>query len=311
MCLAYVPATRATAGTPLLHFSAIARTTLPQDTIVWDGTAFVYGGEAQRILMASDAQGQHVRPFITLPRNRGEIRCVASPGAYGFAAGAIYCGTADGEIYRIGSDGHSLSVFARLPTKIASDGELVFDTGGSFGHALLAASGGSSTSGGAVYAVASSGQVRRIGGYSGPGGADNIAIAPPGFGPLAGQVLISEDQVNRHGRLLAMDPAGSVHVLLTGLANGLNPLVVITGVHQGRRQGPAPGLYLSEWISRRALFAPAAQLQAYVGDVLVGTEHGGQLFVVQPSGGGYRAIPLQSNLQPPKVYLEGATFIGG
>jgi hypothetical protein len=104
----------------------------------------------------------------------------------------------------------------------------------------------------------------QIGTYNGPGGADNIAIAPRSFGAFAGQVLIAEDQDNTHGHLLAMSPAGPVQVLMTlPPANGLNPIAVISGTH-GNVGGPEPGLYLSEWLGRRVMFASASQLAAYV-----------------------------------------------
>jgi hypothetical protein len=312
MAIAYIPDARsaqAAPAAPVLQFRPFVATPLPLDAIAWSGSAFKYGGEAKRMLMTSSATGQQLRQLVSLPRNGGEIRCVTSPGMHGFAADAVYCHTANAEIYRIGTD-HTPHLLARLPTNSTTDGALAFDNVGAFGYALLAASGGSTTTGGAVYAVASSGQVRQIGAYTGPGGAENLAIAPAGFGPAAGQVLISVDQVNQHGRLLAMNAQGKVRVLLSGLANGLNPLVVITGVRQSGGQGPAPGLYLAEWISRRVLFAPAAELRAFVGDVLVGTEHGGQLIVVRPSGSGYQFIQVQSSLRTSRVYLEGATFIG-
>jgi hypothetical protein len=58
------------------------------------------------------------------------------------------------------------------------------------------------------------------------------------------------------------------------------------------------------------MFAPASQVAAYVGDVLVGTEHHAQFFLVQPSGGGVRATPVHANLAPAKTDLEGADYIG-
>jgi hypothetical protein len=238
------------------------------------------------------------------------IRCVASPATHGFPADTVFCAISNGDIFRIGAHDTVPTLFAHLPTTEPSDGALAVDTVGAFGYALVAASGGSSQQGGAVFIVSASGQARQVGTYAGPGGADNIAIAPRSFGAFAGQVLIAEDEDNTHGHLLAMSPSGTVRVLMTlPPANGLNPIVVISGTH-GAAGGPAPGLYLSEWLGRRVLFAPASQFAPYVGDVLVGTEHNAQFFLVQPSGTGVSATPVHSNLVPSRTDLEGADYIG-
>ncbi len=294
----------------MLQFQQFALTTLPQDAIAWDGSAFIYGGENTRTLMMSDVHGQGVKPFVKLPANHGEIRCVASPAAHGFPATTVFCAIANGDIFRIGAHDPTPVLFAHLPTTEATDGALAFDSVGAFGYALVAASGGSDEQGGAIFSVNASGQATQIGTYKGPGGADNIAIAPQNFGAFAGQVLIAEDEDNTHGHLLAMGPGGAVHVLMAlPPADGLNPIAVINGTH-GSADGPAPGLYLSEWLGRRVLFAPASQLAAYVGDVLVGTERHAQFFLVQPAGSGVRVIPVHTNLAPARTDLEGADYIG-
>jgi hypothetical protein len=247
---------------------------------------------------------------MKLPANHGEVRCLASPATHGFPANTVFCAISNGDIFRIGVHDTQPTLFAHLPTTEATDGALAFDSVGAFGYALVAASGGSSEQGGAIFTVTSAGQAKQVGTYAGPGGADNIAVAPRSFGTLAGQVLIAEDEDNTHGHLLAMSPSGTVRVLMTlPPANGLNPIVVIGGTH-GVAGGPVPGLYLSEWLGRRVMFAPASQLAAYMGDVLVGTEHHAQFFLVQPSGSGVRATPVQANLVPAKTDLEGADYIG-
>ena len=86
-----------------------------------------------------------------------------------------------------------------------------------------AATGGSDVGPGALYAVGAGGQVRRIGAYAGPGGAENIAQAPPGFGSVAGQVLITIDKSDHQGRLLAMDARGHACTPGAGPALGAEP----------------------------------------------------------------------------------------
>jgi hypothetical protein len=144
-CLAGAHPARAALPAPSLQFQQFALTTLPQDAIAWDGSAFIYGGENTRTLMTSDADGQGVKPFIKLPANHGEIRCVASPGAHGFPANTVFCAISNGDIFRIGAHDTAPALFAHLPTTKATDGALAFDTVGAFGYALVAASGGSDT----------------------------------------------------------------------------------------------------------------------------------------------------------------------
>ena len=111
-----------------------------------------------------------------------------------------------------------MSVFATLPAPYppAADGALIFDDLGRFGYRLVAAtgrSGAANPSGGVVYTVDSSGHVREVGGYKGPGGADEAMIAPSNFGPLAGDVLLTVDAGPSGGHLLAMDPQGQTRSL--------------------------------------------------------------------------------------------------
>ena len=81
-------------------------------------------------------------------------------------------------------------MFATLPAPYppAADGALAFDSVGRFGYRLVAAtgrSGGAKPAGGAVYAIGPHGGVHRVGSYAGPGGADELVIAPRQFGSVA------------------------------------------------------------------------------------------------------------------------------
>jgi hypothetical protein len=155
------------------------------------------------------------------------------------------------------------------------------------------------------------GRIRRIGAYTGPGGAENIAIAPPGFGAVAGQVLITIDKQDHQGRLLAMNAHGLVRTLVRDLTYGLNPIAPILARTPSSTGAVAAGLYVVDWLGGNVLFAPAAALRPFTGSVIVGTERRGFIYLVQPRGAGYRLGTLMTNLHAPDYNLEGAWYSGG
>jgi len=301
-------AAAANAAPKPLTFSVFAKTSLPLGDVVWTGEQFVYVAERTGELDTSAADGSGLAAFAVLPSEYEEVRCAPSPGAHGWAAGELYCHGPHGEIWRVTADG-SVTVFATLLDTKLQDGSLTFDTAGGFGHALLAASGGSAHSGGAVYAVGPDGRVRRLGSYPGPGGVENVELAPAGFGSVAGELLLAIDARGKGGRLLAFSPRGKVR-LLAKFAHGINPIAAIAGTPTG---GAArAGFYVSDTLSMNVYFLPAAQLAAYAGAVLVGGEKGSARFwVVQPGGRGFRAVRLHSNLEHLRGSwnFEGATYL--
>jgi hypothetical protein len=274
-----------------LSFSLFAHTDLPLGQVVWTGTSFLYVAETQGKIERSDGT-----TFATLDQGGEEMRCAPQPAHY-WPAG-IYCHTPDNRILRFGPDGSGPTELARLPETAGSDGALAFDTVGRFGYALLAAGGGSASDGGAVYAVRRSGQVQKLGTYPGPGGADEIAIAPKKFGGASGALLLSIDVGGKSGRLLAFDRRGTTRVIIDALGDGFNPIAVLTTSRTGR-------VYITDTISRDVLFAPTAGMSG----VLVGTELSGRFWLVRASGAGFTTAEVATNLTAPHYNLEGATFV--
>jgi hypothetical protein len=204
-------------------------------------------------------------------------------------------------------------VFARLPSEETSDGALVFDTVGRFGYALLAAtgrSGGEQPAGGAVYAVGPRGGVRSVGTYPGPGGADQIAIAPRRFGRASGWIALTVD-AGSHGEIMLMDPGGRT-TQIASLPDGPNPVVAITPPAKRRPSGSPPaGFYVTDTASHKVFFVSAAQLAPYVGNLLVGSELRAFFWVVRPDGRGFQTLLVRTDLPTAAYNLEGATYIGG
>ena len=304
--------TAAGTGAPTVHFRVFAHTGLRLTGIVWTGQRFLYIDNTTNRIAAAGPAGTPLTPFAVMPRQVEETRCAMSPGAHGFAAGNIYCHSPDNKIYRISSDGKTVAVAAVLPHAARSDGALAFDTVGAFGYALLAAtgrSGGGASRGGALFAIGPTGTVRRIGRYHNAGGADEVALAPPGFGSAAGQALLAVD-AGKSGSLVAMDARGHTRTLLT-LPDGPNPIVVLAPGQTPLAGAARAGLYVTDTLSRAVYFTPSAALRPFGGDVLIGSELRGLFWVVCPRGSGFTALTLPTNLKGKGYNFEGAIYVAG
>jgi hypothetical protein len=258
-------------GRPALHFRVFARTGIRLTDVVWTGSRFLYVENTTNAVSAAGPAGTPVRKFASLPKMSEETRCVVSPGGHSFPADRTYCHTPDNKIYRLSRDGKRVSVFATLPDTSQSDGALAFDTVGHFGYRLVAAtgrSGHSKPAGGAVYTIGANGHVRFVGKYAGPGGSDEIAIAPRGFGAVAGWALLGPDPGASNGAILAINPRGRMRTLAK-LPTGSNPIAVIA---PGRKSAAPAGLYLADTNTHTIYFAHAAQLAPYRGTVIIGSE---------------------------------------
>lgn len=298
-----------------LRFRVFVKTAQKLDGIVWTGRQFLYVQNTANTVWSAPPTGRPLRRFASMPRLVEETRCVLSPGRHGFPAGAIFCHSPDNKIYEISANGSRQTVFATLPARYppAADGALAFDAEGRFGHRLLAAtgrSGGRRPSGGRVYAIDAHGRVQQVGSYPGPGGADELVVAPRRFGSVAGDALLSVDAGVAGGTVVAMGPSGRTRVIAR-LPRGLSPIATIPTSPRAssRAQAPAPGLYLTDDKTGDTYLAPAASFARYSGDVVVGTESRSLFWIIEPKGHGFAAVSLPDNL-PPGTSLEQAIFVG-
>jgi hypothetical protein len=312
LAVAAVVTMAASTSAPTVHFRVFARTGLRLTDIVWTGRQFLYVDNTTNRVAAAGPSGMPLTPFAQMPRQVEETRCSPSPGAHGFATGDLYCHSPDNKIYRISPDGKTVTVFAVLPHSPRSDGALTFDTAGAFGYALIAAtgrSGAATPAGGSVFAIDPAGKVRRVGSYATPGGADEIAVAPPSFGSASGHLLLTVD-AGTSGSLVAMDARGQARTLLT-LPDGPNPLAVLEPGRTPRAGAAQAGLYVTDTLSRAVYFAPASELRPFAGDVVVGSEVRALFWVVRPRGSAFAAIRLPTNLKGRKYNLEAAIYVAG
>jgi hypothetical protein len=292
-----------------VHVAVFAQTGIPLTAIVWTGRRFLYLENTTNVMYTAPPAGTPLTKLAAMPNETEETRCVVSPGRYGYPSGLYYCHAPDNSIYTITPDGSSVTKIGTLPETATSDGALAFDTGGAFGHMLVAAtgrSGGVSPAGGTVYTVSPAGVATKVGSYPDAGGADEIAIAPPGFGPVAGDVLLTVD-AGPTGVVLAMDAKGGTRPLAK-LPDGPNPIAVITRP-TGRTTSPPPGLYVTDTHTMNVFYIAAGELAPYSGAVIVGTEIKGELWIIRPKAHGYQTRLLQTDLTTTPLNLEGGTWI--
>jgi len=304
----------ARAGAPQVHVTVFARPGMNMDSIVWTGSEFLYVVNTQNTVWSAPPTGVPISPIATMPELVEETRCVLSPGAHGFPSGVIFCHSPDNKIYEISLDGSSMTVFATLPAPATpvSDGALIFDSVGRFGYGLVAAtgrSGAATPSGGTVYTIDASGEVKAVGGYKGPGGADEVMIAPSGFGALAGDVLLTIDAGAAGGRVAAMDPSGHTRSLASFPGDGPNSIVQIP-TDTNASGTPAPGIYVTDDLTGDIYYVSASQLAPFAGDLFVVTEAEGYFWILEPDGAGVRAIKVGNTLTKKGHGLEGVIAIG-
>ncbi len=305
-CLAAAGAQSAPSAPPTLHFTVAATTDLKLTDVVWTGTRFFYVDNTTNRVFSAGGDGVITGFFATMPNIVEETRCIPSPTKYGYPKSGLFCNSPDNRIYRIAPDG-TTTVFATLPETAVSDGALTFDSVGSFGHRLVAATGGSGGDGGKVFTIDSGGVVRLVGAYPGPGGAENVVIAPKTFGSQAGSALLAVDKDDTAGSLVAVS-AGGTATTIAQFPDGANPLAVIPP--RIRTKGvPAAGFYVVDTFPGTVQLATADQFKGHAGEVIVGTEVKGTMWLVAPKGNGFSATRLQTNLSAPTYNLEGATFV--
>jgi len=300
---------------PMLRFRVAIRTTQKLDGILWTGQQFLYVQNTANTVWAAPPAGQPVHQFATMPSLVEETRCALSPGSQGFPPGAIFCHSPDNKIYEISPDGASVTVFATLPAPYppAADGAVAFDRVGRFGYRLVAATGRSGAPqppGGFVYTIDSHGTVQQVGSYPGPGGADELVIAPRRFGSVGGDALLTVDAGASGGTVVAVDPSGKTRTIAT-MRDGPNPIATIPKLpsRTARSRAPVPGFYVTDDTSSNTYMAPAASLANYAGDVLVGTESHALFWVLEPRGNGFAKIALRTNLRAAKYSLEQGIFV--
>jgi hypothetical protein len=296
-----------------LQVRVYADTSIALTDILWTGKRFLYVENTKNVVWSAPPAGTPLSRFASMPNQVEETRCRLSPGAHGFPRGDIYCHAPDGTIDRISADGSKVAIFARLPSQTTADGALAFDTVGRFGYRLIAATGRSGSGqapGGTVYAIGSTGSVRTVGSYPGPGGADEIAVTPRRFATASGWLALTVD-AGDHGAIVLMGPGGQTRQIAS-LPDGPNPISAITATaNQRGPSAPPAGFYVTDTASHKVFHVPASELAPYVGDLIVGSELKALFWIVRPNGRGFQTLLVRTNLPVAKYNLEGGVYVAG
>jgi hypothetical protein len=299
---------------PFLTFGVFSQTGLPLSDVTWTGERFLYATETEGRFSVSGPTGSPVTVFATIPSEVEEVRCRPSPGTHGWpAGGVVFCHAPHGVVYRLDADG-SASVFATLPESGGQDGVIAFDGSGLYGYAMLVTTGGPNGDGGTVYALGPDAGRRVVGTFPGPGGADNLELAPAQFGSASNELLLAIDYDNGAGagagRVLAMSPAGVVRTL-ANFKEGLNPIAAV-GRGDAPRGAARPGLYATDTTTATVYFLPASALARYPNTVIVGSEKTAHFWLVRAGNNGtFAQLRLRGNLEAMRSTwnLEGAEWV--
>jgi hypothetical protein len=159
-----------------------------------------------------------------------------------------------------------------------------------------------------VYTISASGQVAQVGTYSNPGGADEVMIAPAGFGPIGGDALLTVDAGATSGTIVAMNATGQATTIAV-LPGGPNPIAVIPAATSTAPGQPPAGFYVTNDINPDLYFAPASGFGGYAGDILVGTENTAHFWILEPRGNRIVRLAVRHNLRGGNYSLEGGIFV--
>ena len=109
-----------------------------------------------------------------------------------------------------------------------------------------------------MFTISAHGVVRQVGRYSGPG-ADEVLVAPAGFGSAGGQALLTLDGGTNSGALVAMNASGKTRTL-SMLPGGLNPIAAIpANPPKQTKQAPPAGLYVTNDSNPYVYFVAASR----------------------------------------------------
>ncbi|HEX7435701.1 MAG TPA: PEP-CTERM sorting domain-containing protein [Caldimonas sp.] len=233
----------------------------------------VYFGPNNSQLYSSNLTGTGLALFGTpIAGFSGEIYVSASLGIGGYGPRDVYAGSeAGGTVVRVAHDGSSQGVFASgLTGGVRS---IAFDPYGLYGNQMVVA-----TQAGNIYTVSNTGAATLLASVGED--AEGLSFAPQTFGTYAKGTLFVASEGS--GILRAITPGGTVTNAVTGLPGA--EMVSFVPLNLGASGSLVEGFYAAAF-PNDIQKADASQFAPYLGDAVVTSETGHQVWQVHFNSG--------------------------
>lgn len=233
----------------------------------------VYYGSNNNQLYSTNLTGGNLQKFGTaITGFSGEIYVSSSLGIGGYGPRDVFAGSqAGGTVYRIAHDGSSQSIFAT--GLVGGVRSIAFDPYGAYGNRMVVA-----TNVGNVYTVNSAGNATLLASV----GADTegLSFAPQTFGSFAAGTLFVASEGS--GTLRAITPSGVITSVVTGLPGA--EMVSFVPLNLGSSGSSVEGFYAAAYPTNIQK-ADASQFTSFLGDAIITSETGHQVWQVHYNSG--------------------------
>ena len=233
----------------------------------------VYFGANNNQLYSTNLSGANVQKFgAPIAGFSGEVYVSASLGIGGYGARDVFAGAeSGGTVHRIAHDGSSQSLFAS--GLVGGVRSIAFDPYGLYGNQMIVA-----TNAGRIYTVSNTGVATLLANVGED--AEGLSFAPQTFGTYASGTLFVASEGS--GTLRAITPGGVVTNAVTGLPGA--EMVSFVPLNLGSSGSPVEGFYAAAY-PNNILRADASQFTSFLGDAVISSETGHQVWQVHYNSG--------------------------
>ncbi len=263
-------------------------------SVTWTGSAFIASSRDSVTRLLKIGTDGDVQSFAPAFSGQGEVYVAVSNGKSGFPEGQLFLCSGD-SIYQLDSAGNSSTLFS-TPAKGRTINYLAFDTDGAWGFLLYALD-----ASGQLWAIGSTGQASLVLNLGANQVAEGIAFAPPTFGGLAGDMVISMEGSHKVVAIPKNSPS-TVFTLATFPGEAPERVLLIPS---------SSDLFVAKYDQGAVVRIAASNFASYVGSLLVITEgeagQRGSLSVLEAVGTNITVATLFQD--PTSPHFEGAAFV--
>ncbi len=263
-------------------------------SVTWTGSAFIASSRDSVTRLLKIGTDGIVQSFATAFSGQGEVYVAVSNGKAGFPEGQLFLCTGD-SIYQLDPAGNSPRLFS-TPAKGKTINYLAFDTDGAWGFLLYALN-----ASGQLWAIGSTGQASLVVNLGVNLVAEGIAVAPPTFGGLAGDMVISMEGSHKVVAIPKNSPS-TLFTLATFPGEAPERVLFIPS---------SSDLFVAKYDQGAVVRIAASNFASYAGSLLVITEgeagQTGSLSVLKAVGMNVTVSTLFQD--PTSPHFEGAAFV--